>query len=396
MTLSKSNLVLAIFFINAIVAITSAFVFMGGVHTGLIRAGFIAVALPLLIINIKFTKATAIIFLVLIYLSVSLLTNTRFVENIPTFIGVIFSLLMYPLAYSYIYKHEHYEKLSKIVIWLLMVFGLHFIWAQLFQVGVLPYERAGGAFYVGGGGVQQTFIIVYLLLFLPFVIKFYPKRFGWFEISALILSLFPVFLIFRRGAILAFLLGLIIYSIFHYRKSKFFKFVFIGSIIAILTFPTYYSQIQPLIERRTIDVTDTEAIEQIGRTQEIITWAPYWMETKGFTHTLFGSELYDYQQLANTRRSLHTDYAVYLIGAGIIGFILYFSVLLFIIFDFRNYVKNIKSRVLRKELTSILFALLGAYMIISYSGQYYVISALSTVMFMFGVLNRYVVEYDDE
>ena len=389
---SKTNIIIFIFVVNALVAITSGFELPGGFHTGLWRAVITAVALPFLATKILKSPANIAIVVTLLYLSFSILTNTNIVSNIPTFVGVIFSLIMYPLAYTYFYSPEHYERLSHIIIILLFVLGVHFIWAQVFQVGTIPYESNGVSTYLGGGGVQQTFIMVYLLLFIPFIIIVYPQKFRWFELLAIILSIIPIFLIFRRGAIFGLMLGVLAYCFFTFRKGNVVKLVLAGTVVLIALFPLYLDRIEPMLERRTINPTDFEAVEAIGRTQEIIVWSPYWMEQKGTMHILFGSELYDYQELAGGTRSLHSDYATYLVGAGVIGFALYFSVIGFIWFDFYRSAKKIKSKVRRRELLAVMASLTIAYMVISYSGQYYVISALSTIMLLFGVMNRYTKE----
>lgn len=241
--------------------------------------------------------------------------------------------------------------------------------------------------YLGYGGVGQAMILSYLLLFVPFMYYYYPRKFGLFEYASFALALVPIFFIFRRGAVLALILGLVVYMVLTARKGKVYSFGIIAGIVLIIASPLYLDYVQLMYETRPTDL-DRQHIEQIGRSQEIIVWAPYWMEQKGLAHTMFGSELYDYQTLAGVTRSLHADYAVYLIGAGIVGFILYFSVIFFLWMDFLSYANKIKQKFIRKELAAVLASITVAYFILSYSGQYYVISLLSTGMLLFGVINR--------
>lgn len=139
MIISKSDLVLFLFIINALVAITSDLDLGGGLHMGYIRAGLMIVILPLLIRSIKWNKTTISIIITLLYLLFVLSTNTHFWSNFSTYVGVALSLLMYPLCFTYLYKQEHLEKLSKIIVWLLLIFGLQFIIFNSIGVGRYAY-----------------------------------------------------------------------------------------------------------------------------------------------------------------------------------------------------------------------------------------------------------------
>ena len=385
--MNKTNIVFFLLVINALVAITSEFEITGSFHTGLWRAVIMAAAIPFLFHELKLTRTTKVIFVVIVYLFITLITNTYFWSTFSTYISVVFSLIMYPIAYTYIYKPEHYRKLFRIIIALLLIFSIHFIWAQVFRVGQSPY--IADLIFLGGGGVQQTYIIVYFLLFIPFILVIQKIKLRKLDYTAMILSLAPIFLIFRRAAVFGLIFGLIFYTLFTPQKGKLIRFVLAASLIAVLLSPLYLEQLRAITEFRS---TDPDEFVEAGRTTEIIVWAPELMSSLGLRHALFGSELYHYQLISGGRRSLHSDYATYLIGAGIIGFILYFSVLLFIWKDFIRNANYVNDRFNRKEAKAVLLSLTIAYLIISYSGQYYVVSSLSLIMMFLGIINRYMLE----
>ncbi len=387
MSLNKTNIVIFLLVVNTLVAITSGFEITGSFHTGLWRAVIMAALLPILIYSLKVTRTSKVIFAVFVYLFIALMTNTYFWSNFSTFISVVFSLLMYPIAYTYIYNKKHHVKLYRTIFALLLIFCVHFIWAQAFNVGRTPY--VADIVYLGGGGVQQTYMIAYFLLFIPFLILCTNITITRSQFFVIIISLAPIFLIFRRAAVLSLLFGFVFYAYFTPLKGRFVRFILGTSVVLILLSPLYFEKLTTIAEHRP---TDPEDFGQVGRTREITEWFPRLIKEKGLSHAFWGSELYDYGALTGARRPLHSDYAVYLIGSGIVGFLLYFSVLIFIWKDFSGNAKYIKNRYLVKETKAVLAALTIAYLIISYSGQYYVVSALSVIMMFFGVINRYIYE----
>lgn len=373
-----------LFVVNSLVAITSQINLFGPIHTGLWRVLVFVITLPVLLIGIKINNTTRLIFILLIYLFIVLFNNTYFIPSFSIYIGVVFSLFMYPIAYSYIRNISQYNELYYIIIIILLIFGIHFLAAQFFQYGPSPYLQGG--VYLGGGGVHQTYIIVYFLLFLPFLLLVRNKKPQNIHILVFILSIIPVFLIFRRGSLLGMISGFLIYIILTPRKSKWLKFISIISILLVILSPLYFQRFVDIIEHRFIKPTE---FAEVGRTAEIIEFIPYWINEKGFLHALFGSELYDYRTLASVTRELHTDFATYFIGAGIVGFILYFSVIGMIWVEYYRNSYRIPDMFVRREIRAILASLTVAYLLISYSGQFYVVSSLSAVMMFFAIINRY-------
>lgn len=344
--------------------------------------------LPILLSTIKKTKPNVTILLLLVYLAILVFTYEYPLNSLRTFFGVIIALLMYPVAYKYVSINNGMSKLYPAIIVLLILFSIHFFIAQIFRIGEPPYASAL-PIYPGWGQVQQTYMISYFLLFLPFLFMIRNKQVGIYEIIIFFISIFPVVLIFRRGALFGLLMGIVAYAIITPKKGKIVKLVIAVGVLLIVTSPIYIERLESVIEYR--PSTEIETFESMSRTQEF-RWATRLMEREGYRHTLFGSALYDYTTFAGVRRPLHTDYTTYLIGSGIIGFILYFLVIVFIWSDFLRYRKRIKSKYVRKELLGVMVALTILYVLLSYSGQYYVISSLGTIMFLYAVINKYTYE----
>jgi len=386
--LKKAHIVLFLFIVNSLVAITSHIEFFGELHTGIWRAVITGATLPLLLVHIRTNDTTRLIFVLITYLFIVVLNNTNFLPSFSIYVGVVFSLLMYPVAFTYINSRTHYDILYYIIIILLLLFGIHFIAAQILQYGPSPY-MTGGA-YLGGGGVQQTYVIVYLILFLPFLLFARDKKPEKLHIIVFVLSIAPVFLIFRRGAVFALIAGFMVYVLMTPRRGRWMQFAIVTFILLIFLSPFYYQKLVNTIQHRPIDPAE---FTEVGRTMELLTYIPEHLNNRGIVHNLFGSELYDYRTLAGVTRELHTDYATYMIGAGIIGFILYFSVILLIWLDFWKNISRVQDKFARREIRAVLAALTVAYVIISYSGQFYVISSLSAIMLFFAIINRYTIEF---
>ena len=387
MKIKKAYIVLFLFVVNSLVAITSQIELFGPFHTGLWRAVITAITLPLLLVHIRINDTTRLIFVLISYLFIVLLNNTYIIPALSIYVGVVFSLLMYPVAYSYISRRSHYDALYYTMIILLLLFGIHFFVAQILEYGPSPYMTVGA--YLGGGGVQQTYVIVYLLLFLPFLLMVRNKKPEKIHIVVFLLSIAPVFLIFRRGSVFALVAGFLAYIILSPRKGRWMQFATVSAVLLVLLAPFYFQRLVDNLEHRPIDPAE---FAEVGRTVELLEYIPFWINEGGLIHALFGRELYDFQTLAGMTRELHTDYAAYMIGAGIIGFILYFSVIVFIWLDYRKHISKVRDKFIRHEIRAVMAALTVAYLIISYSGQFYVISSLAAIMMFFAIINRYIRE----
>lgn len=389
MTFRKDNLVLFLLMLNVIVSITSSNLSEGGLHTGLIRAAIMAGIIPLLMFNgVRLTRAGFLMLVCLGYLLLLVPFSSSPLRSLDMVVKVGISLLMFILAYNFLRGPEARRKLSYLIPICLGLFLINFIAAQVFGLGHSYYVEEG--IRTGGGGVHQTYIIAYLVLCLPLMGFFRgsPFRFCWWEVLLLLLALFPLVLIGRRGAILGFAAGAVLYLVFTPRKGRLAGFAAAGAALAFLTSPLYIGHVTGMLEHRTQEM---ESIENVGRVQELYLGVDM-LSTHGVKHALFGSELFNFTALSGETRPLHTDYATYLIGAGLVGFLLYFGVLAALVSDFARRLPLIANRHVRREFTAVLAALMAAYLIISFSGQYYVISSLSVVFVLFGAIFAYMEE----
>lgn len=386
MKFKKSSLIVFIIIVSALVSITSAFSLgLGGLHTGIIRFALVFGIMLLLIKNIHKDITTILIIATLVYLFISLMTNTYPLNSINQYLGLFISLFMYPFAYKYIYKAEHYDLIRKSIIALLYIYFFHFLFAQIFQIGDSPYLIYGGT-YLGGGYVYQTYVLAYFLLILPFLYMHVNRNLKFHEKLAIVLSLIPLILIFRRAAVIGVVVGVLIYFYYTSKKGRSIKYLIVFGILLILSSPIYLDTFYNLLEVRTIspeDVADTSRGREFSIALNLI-------KQRGLGQLLFGVELFDYRTFANVTRPLHVDFMRLLVGSGLIGFTLYFSVFVSIWVRFYRKCKRINSRKIRNELKAVMGGLIFLFLILSYSSQVTQISSLTIIIIFLAMLLRYV------
>src|SRR5690606_91990 len=200
--MSKVNIVLFIFVLNVLVSVTAEYFPQGTLHSGLLRAGVMAVAIPLLMLRgVRMTRGGVILVVFLSYLLILVPFSSSPLDTLNTLLKVAISLLMFVISYNYIRGKKARRKLASIIPVCLALFIINFGVAQVFGLGKSFYHEAG--FKTGGGGVQQTYLISYLVLFVPLLGHYRGTDFTLRKSDTLlmVLALFPLVLIGRRGAI---------------------------------------------------------------------------------------------------------------------------------------------------------------------------------------------------
>ncbi|HLS28539.1 MAG TPA: O-antigen ligase family protein [Opitutales bacterium] len=389
MNFKRSDLVLFIFFLNVLVSLTSGVFSSSVMHVGTIRALLMIGLIPLLMIDrVRLTWAGAMIFICLIYFVIMATFSSNLLRTFDILVKVAISLLMFVLAYNYLRGEEARRRLIALVEISLALFIFSFGLAQIFGIGVNPYAEDG--LNPGAGNIQQTYLIAYFLLFLPLAGFFRgrPFKLHWWEGVLFLLSLFPLVLIARRGAILGFLAGGVIYAILTAKKARVVAGVGCAVFLGIVTMPLYIDHVHAVMEHRTME---TEAPNEMGRVQELENSLKV-LRDGDIKHALFGQELFNYVEVTRDFRDLHTDYATYFLGGGLVGFVLYFSIIPALWLDFWRRMPLIPNLYILREVSAVFIGLTAAYFIISFSGQYYVISSLAILFTLWGALLAYVEE----
>ncbi len=374
----KYHFIIIIALLNVIVAFTSAFPLIGEANSGIIRMIIMLAYFAYYLPKLKIDATTKFIIIYLLYLLILVPMSSNIQATFFNYLRHGIALLMFPIALNYFKDLKNIRTLGYLTVISLVLLFSHFIYAQVFQTGEVLYR---GYIFTGGGQAQQTYLIAYFLLLVPLFFLFdVDKRIKRLLIIIYPLSLVPLIMIARRGSIFGFLIGLFIYLLFTYRKSRGITILTVLAFIIILLVSLFGDSFYALFDSRMVDIVE---LERMGRYNEYF-WAIDLIRERGITQALFGAELFNFQSITGGTRTLHSDFASILIGSGFIGILLYLMIFFSLLKNFSKNIKNTKSKKLRKELNAIFWSLIICNVIISLSGQYYLISSLTIIFIIFG------------
>lgn len=362
--------------INTLTSITVEFFPEGAFHTGYFRYGIALIIVFYLLIEIKPFKITPIVYLIILYLIfLSLFNSSNISGSLQTAVGIAMSLTMFGIAYKVINNHEDLFKLYRYLTIATIAILLQYVYANVFQIGRSPY--LGDFFYTGGASVGAMTMLAIYVLFTPIVISI-QKKISIYQIILISLSVIMILLLFRRGALLGLLTGVIILALYNYR----YKYTLHLAVFAMLGIGiALYFVGDRITEIYEVRADTTEYVEgAAGRVLEV-SWVNDSFERHD-TYKLFtGIETFNsadyFSRTIGRQRSLHTDYMSLLHGTGLIGIILFF---IFYVNLFKY--KNRVPKLFRGIYVSIFFASL----VISYSGLILGISNYSYLLIVLGTI----------
>jgi hypothetical protein len=392
---TQLSIVILIPIFNVIASTTQDY--FNGIGTGDIRMLIILLFLLFAFHKFyRFTLINTIIIINLLYLFVIALFATDLAYTFKVYSKYAVSTLMFIIGYHYIRELTHYKKLLKTYMVVLFIISFSIIIANIFSLGTSDYSDA--TIYYGAGRVNITMQMTILLLISPLVFLFIKKKKSKFIIIVLLLiSLVFIVLGIKRTALATLVFG---FTLYLYLSPTNIKIIskYIGLIITLLLFSPLY--ISTLISRFTarqesgrFDINQAPTEE--ARFMEVSRVINEYFDGD-IGHKLFGSELFNYMEFGNTTRMLHTDYATFFSGSGLIGlflFILIYIVILKKIFFYRRiFIKN----KIMNSITAVCLVLIPTLFIYSAGGTVHSIGSRALI-FLFlgaslGVLNQYYIE----
>ncbi len=323
----------------------------------------------------------------------ALINSSNLFISISGSLSIFISTSYYLLSYS---TFKHRTDISSFSIWFSVIPLLFFINLILFTTLGLGDPVYGSNTTIRVGNLHHSRIYSgSLVILLSFVLMRYSKL--KLLHSLLIYLLFVILLLsMRRTALLIIFLGLIIYLAL-YKKTNVLKYLFLTFLFLILTFPFYKNQLNEVLEARGSRVSaNEEALEEETRYLEVIVVTNKIFSFTDFAYSLFGTEFLNSIGTYSTPeikmpndRILHTDYAVIIHGAGIIGFVLYiiFSLLLF-----NPMVKYIKYFGFKNEITILTLMMFSTFLLVTISGSILNITFRTMYFIIMGALNRIINE----
>jgi hypothetical protein len=216
-------------------------------------------------------------------------------------------------------KNTH---IIKSLYFVLVILIINYIVSQVYKIGVSTYHE--DSFYQGGASVTAPIIIAAILL--VFFNSYNTKRLPYsryinlFIVSA---SVFIILISLKRGAILGFLAGVLIYILVSSKKAG--TALRLGLIaLSLFIFSNEYSDtLQKRIDARS---TERNEIQNENRYKETF-FVIEELSNSNLYQITFGTEAFNSKSVMKKyfgrERQLHVDYNILLHGTGVLGLIFY-------------------------------------------------------------------------
>ncbi|MBE0534672.1 MAG: hypothetical protein IH624_03320 [Phycisphaerae bacterium] len=329
-----------------------------------------------------------------LYLLIGVISSSHPHESLSVYLRFIVSLAMYPVGYSLFQDAKLFRKLQTCAFFSLFMILAQFAAAQILRVGRCPYVES--TIFLGGSNVQITYLVSYCAIFLMFASERESRLNTIAYWTVIVLGGIMVLLVYRRGAIVAFAFGVLL-AIIHRRDklSHLCVLLLVTVGLSAIIFSVFEEQIGLVREKRS-----RYSMGEQGRVLEFATIAKE-IEAKGWRQLLLGTELFNSENyfagaadrapadwLAR-QTNLHTDWGTLLHGAGLFGLLGLVIAYVMPLYHMRVITKKPVCGDVRRlrNLRVLLMSLLGAGLIISLSGQYYIMSSLGTWMLLMGASN---------
>ena len=267
------------------------------------------------------TRYNILLLFYLLFILVLTLQTTDLRESlIDGFLKMSVSFLMIPVGMQLgKAKNTH---IIKSLYFVLVILIINYIVSQVYKIGVSTYHE--DSFYQGGASVTAPIIIAAILL--VFFNSYNTKRLPYsryinlFIVSA---SVFIILISLKRGAILGFLAGVLIYILVSSKKAG--TALRLGLIaLSLFIFSNEYSDtLQKRIDARS---TERNEIQNENRYKETF-YVIDELSKSNLYQITFGTEAFNSKSVMKKyfgrERQLHVDYNILLHGTGILGLIFY-------------------------------------------------------------------------
>ena len=357
---------------------------------GILRTSFLLLIILFFLINYGIEKTRyniALLFYLLLLLIACLQTTDLRESLIDGFLKVSLSLFMIPIGIK-LGKTKN-VRITKSLYWVIFILIINYVFSQIYKIGVSTYHE--DSFYQGGASVTAPIIIGSILL--VFLNAFNTKRLVYGKLLNIILISIAVFIILismKRGAILGFFVGTLIYLIVSPKKSgTLLRLVVVG--FTLFIFSNQFSDtLQQRFEARS---TEKNEIQNENRYKETF-YVIEELSNSDFFSVLFGNEAFNSSKVMKKYfgrgRMLHVDYNILLHGTGIVGLIFY----LYLFYMFYRISLSIKKGAKRmsdsrymnlvSENHALIVGLISLSLVMSISGGIQFVSYRVILLFIFG------------
>jgi hypothetical protein len=382
----RRNLVFAIPAINVLADMLLDYAQVGGWHTGHLRALLMALFIAVLLPRLRWNATNTLLFGFLFYLFLLLGRSSDPAYSGEMWLRLVVALGMLPVAFSLVRTPGDLRRLNVGVVVSVLIGVLYIAASQVFQWGTKLYGDNSLYFARGGQDVYVTYFIAYTLVLLPLMFEVGSFRAARSRLAAgsiALSALLVLLLAFRRGSIFGMVGGALVYSLMTRHRARAMRIWVVAVLVLGAGYPLYGDRLEAIARDRDITayVSDTE----IGRMAEFGIVTREFLNN-GPAHALFGSELFNSRVYLQTHRTLHVDYTNLLLGAGLVGLVMYLALYARLLVDVRQRARRLGALPAVREIKAAFFGLVTACLIISLSNQLWSVAPLSLVFLYLGAL----------
>jgi hypothetical protein len=321
------------------------------------------------------------ILLAVSYYFIKVLFSSNILLSLNSYLRMIVSLFMILAGYYIINNYHDLVRINKIYLWSLFALVVNFAIAQVFKIGLNPYDELETQFYLGGGGVQLITSLPFIIFTFPFALQFEKKPIQKYIYLVLsFLAVLIVLIAMKRIVVAALAVGFAIFLFFSVSSKKTFVSFIIIFTFLYLTLPFY----QGIITTRSQRIEETNLQEE-KQAKDFDWWLTDLKENPEIL--VFGREFLNSRDtIGKGLRGLHVDYIILLHGTGLVGLLLYFNILLQIIRRYLRLKNFYRSNTFFKVSKISFWALLFCLLTVSFSGGIVGITARSYAFMYLGVI----------
>jgi hypothetical protein len=271
------------------------------------------------------------IYIFLTFSFVLVVFSSEFFHSFKAYLQVFLSMMIGVIGFVYFDSREKIANLAKMLIICLAISSIMAFLGYAFGIGrVLEYtifsdeledESVG---LLGSSGMYSASFIIGVT---PFLLSYINKmRLKYFGIALAIITFIFILLNVRRTAILIPIAGLVVYAFYIPNKGKIMTGLFFSLILMLALSPIYTDKLMERFNfRQEQGRFDSDFYKTEGRFYETTIVYEEIMSFEDPILSLFGERIFASGWIDSEKqpRMLHSDPAVLIYGAGIIGFIIY-------------------------------------------------------------------------
>lgn len=324
-----------------------------------------------------------------------LLQSGEFMYSFKAVIQVIFSMLVFIVAYNYFNTAEKLNRLFNSLYWILLIAILATAAGYLFGLGqsfdyLSKYDTEEDVIgLLGSSGLYSPGMVIALL---PLLLKLVKKP--WIRVTlplaSIILYIFMI-LTMRRTVMLIPVVGILGYFLYSRRRLKFIRYLGIAAAILLLTLPFYESILLKRYETRKNSgrfeedfyKTEQRYLENVYMLEKINSFDDPANIVFGIGNNIFAENI---QQGKITGRMFHTDFAKLFYSVGLFGIFVYLALYITLF----NRIRKIPTTARYADFKAAAMGIFLISVFVSFNGSVTIITFRAMFFLLLGAILGYV------